>query len=41
MGGMVPPGRNLHDADIRTVHAFNVISTESERLRQLDRKGDA
>ena len=38
MGGMVPPGDTLMDSAARGVHAFNLIHSENERLRKLERE---
>lgn len=40
MGGMMPPGDTLMDSTARDVHAFNLIHSESERLRKFEREND-
>ena len=37
MGGTVQPRSNLEDADVRTIQAFNIVASERERLRRLDK----
>lgn len=41
LGGLVPPCADIMDADVRDVHAFNVIFNENERIRKLEKAAES